>query len=178
MSDSSALLAEFDVLIIPGRGNSGPEHWQSLLEARIPHARRVIQSDWDLPNLDVWANELACQVRGARKPVLAVAHSFGCLATVAAVTKLNAPIATALLVAPADPGRFNISASCLQVRLPLPSILVVSRNDPWMDHEAALMWAGQWGCEVLDLGPAGHINVESGHGPWAELDELLLRLVK
>ncbi|HJR23337.1 MAG TPA: alpha/beta hydrolase, partial [Dongiaceae bacterium] len=37
------------VLIITGLGGSGPEHWQSLWQARLPDARRVEQADWDKP---------------------------------------------------------------------------------------------------------------------------------
>jgi predicted alpha/beta hydrolase family esterase len=37
------------VLIIPGLGDSGPQHWQTLWEASHPEYRRVQQSDWEQP---------------------------------------------------------------------------------------------------------------------------------
>lgn len=38
-----------DILIVPGYGNSGPEHWQSRWQQRIPSARRVEQKEWAKP---------------------------------------------------------------------------------------------------------------------------------
>ena len=33
-------------LIVPGLHGSGPDHWQSWFERRIPNCVRVVQSDW------------------------------------------------------------------------------------------------------------------------------------
>jgi len=38
-------------LIVPGFHGSGPDHWQSWFEARLPEARRVIGIDWEAPVL-------------------------------------------------------------------------------------------------------------------------------
>lgn len=38
------------VLILPGRGNSGEKHWQSVWEKRDPQLRRVQQREWDNPD--------------------------------------------------------------------------------------------------------------------------------
>ncbi|MGI8570047.1 MAG: alpha/beta hydrolase [Methylocella sp.] len=46
--------SEAEILVIPGLGGSGPDHWQSRLEAKIPTARRVVQADWEHPALDAW----------------------------------------------------------------------------------------------------------------------------
>jgi hypothetical protein len=172
----SRQLAAFDILIVPGRGNSGPAHWQTRLEAGLPGARRVLQREWDQPVLDDWSVEVTAMAARVRKPVLAVAHSFGCLATAAALLDHDAPIAAALLVAPANPDRFAIPFARLQRSLPVPTLLVASRNDPWMSHADALGWAAQWDSEVVDAGFAGHINVASGHGHWPQLPALLARL--
>ena len=37
------------MLVLPGIGDSGPQHWQTRWEARNPAFRRVIQCDWDHP---------------------------------------------------------------------------------------------------------------------------------
>lgn len=37
------------VLIIPGWGDSGPTHWQTLWERANPAFRRVVQRDWEYP---------------------------------------------------------------------------------------------------------------------------------
>lgn len=46
------------ILILPGLGSSGPEHWQSLWEASNPAFRRVVQRDWDYPDLEDWVETL------------------------------------------------------------------------------------------------------------------------
>lgn len=173
---SPTALDDFDVLIVPGRGNSGPGHWQSYLEASLPGAQRVHQAEWDRPELDAWASRVAVEARRAGRPVLAVAHSFGCLATVAAILDHEAPITGALLVAPADPRRFAIAEDRLGERLPVPTTLVLSHNDPWLDAARARGLAALWGSRVVDAGYAGHINVDSGHGPWPRAHVLLSRL--
>jgi len=165
------LLAEssldaFQVLVAPGRSNSGAHHWQTFLEAALIDAQRVIQADWNRPRLGPWARRVAESVARSEKPVLVVAHSFGCLATVAAGGTLAAPIAGALLVAPADPGRFGIDQASIDKRLPFPSTLVLSRNDPWLDLEVGRALGARWGSRIVDAGMAGHINVDSGHGVW------------
>jgi predicted alpha/beta hydrolase family esterase len=52
--------------------------------------------------------------------------------------------------------------------LPFPSLTVASRNDPFGSFEHADDIASAWGSLLVDAGYAGHINAESGHGPWPE----------
>ena len=40
--------------------------------------------------------------------------------------------------------------------------MVLSRSDPWLGVAAGRRWAARWGCHVVDLGDAGHINIASG----------------
>jgi predicted alpha/beta hydrolase family esterase len=47
-----------------------------------------------------------------------------------------------------------------------------------MDFARAEHWARVWGSELVDLGDAGHINVESGFGAWTFGKEVLRRLVE
>jgi hypothetical protein len=171
-----AALDAFQVLIVPGRGNSGVSHWQTYLEASLPGARRVWQEEWDAPQLDAWAARIAASARAADKPVLVVAHSFGCLATVAALADHGAPIAGALLVAAADPVRFSIDDERLRHALQVPTTLVVSRNDPWLRFDKAHRLAARWNARVVDAGYVGHVNVDSGHGYWAPAQTLLGQL--
>src|SRR5690606_23598384 len=44
--------------------------------------------------------------------------------------------------------------------------LIASRNDPWMRFDKAADLAQRWGLALHDAGAAGHINPESGYGPW------------
>jgi uncharacterized protein len=71
-----------------------------------------------------------------------------------------------MLVAPADPARFGLESVVSEARLDVPSVIVASTNDRWMSFERAAAWADIWGSELLNLGAAGHINVNSGYGVW------------
>jgi len=45
---------------------------------------------------------------------------------------------------------------------------VASRNDPFCSFDVVEDIAAAWGSLFIDAGEAGHINAESGHGPWPE----------
>ena len=45
---------------------------------------------------------------------------------------------------------------------------VLSSDDPYVRPDVARALAAAWGSDVTDIGPAGHINTDSGHGPWPE----------
>ena len=69
-----------------------------------------------------------------------------------------------MLVAPAEPARFDAEDDVPECALGVPSVLVASRNDPFMSFARAEHWARVWHSELVDLGDAGHVNVESGFG--------------
>jgi predicted alpha/beta hydrolase family esterase len=120
-----------------------------------------------------------------------IAHSFGSLASVVAAADRPEQVAQLILVAPADPARFDcmglrpenigfdsrytldhaLPARRLQVR----GLVVASRNDSWLHYDKAAAMAKQWGLALHDAGDAGHINPASGFGPWPELLKLLAR---
>jgi predicted alpha/beta hydrolase family esterase len=155
-------------LIVPGLRNSGPTHWQSWFETQLPDTHRVEQADWERPRIFEWSARVCEEIDAIGEAVWIVAHSFGCLATVSAAFERPDRILGALLVAPADPQRFGEPTARLENELQFPSLVVASTNDPWVRASVAEYWAGQWGSEHLSVGEAGHINVDSGHGPWPE----------
>lgn len=177
-------------LIVPGFHGSGPGHWQSWLEAELPDARRVGGIDWEAPVLARWAAEVRRELDAAASAVWIVAHSFGCLASVVAAADRPDKVAGALLVAPADPARFgplgladseapgepNVGPWLPQSQLGIPCAVVASSDDPWIKLTVAAYWAERWGARFIDAGAAGHINIESGHGPWPAGRDLLLGL--
>ena len=55
-----------------------------------------------------------------------------------------------------------------------PSEVLASTNDPWLSVDKAYQLAEAWGSEIHVLGAVGHINVESGFGPWPEIREWAL----
>lgn len=152
------------LLIVPGLDDSGPDHWQSWLQRRCPQATRVRQDDWSVPDADRWARRvaetLAAQPDGCW---LAVAHSFGCLALLRAhALGLALPIKAALLVAPPDPGRFELDEHLPAGTLPCPVAVVGSDDDPWCEAAVSRGWAERWGAPWYSLGAAGHINAAAG----------------
>ncbi len=178
-------------LIVPGFHGSGPTHWQSWLEDMLPESRRVTGIDWEQPILRVWADAIVRCIDNCPKPVIIVGHSFGCLASTLAVLERPKQVAGVLLVAPADPERFAAQGvrkstdpgSGASVGALLPSrglgttgLVIASTNDPWMTFAKARTWAGIWELSLYNAGRVGHINVDSGHGPWPLVCELLQAL--
>lgn len=163
------------VLVVPGLNGSGPDHWQSWIEPLIG-ATRVEQADWSQPDIDLWSTRVADAVRLTPGRVWLVAHSFGCLASAVATQTVGELIAGALFVAPASPDRFGITERIPATPFAFPAVVAASRNDPWMTFPAAKKWAELWGAQLVDLGDAGHVNSESGHGAWPEGLTLFRRL--
>ena len=79
----------------------------------------------------------------------------------------------ALLVAPPDveerplDRRLTRFAPVPESALPFPTVLVASRNDPYLTMAQARSLARRWGARLADAGEAGHINAASGLGDWA-----------
>jgi predicted alpha/beta hydrolase family esterase len=158
------------VVIVPGWRNSGPGHWQSLWAERLPNVLRVEQDDWITPVRSAWVERLSEAVGMASGPVILVAHSLGCIASVHLPVSVSSRVAAALLVAPADPERRGVLADFAPVpyqKLPYRSILVASSNDPYCPVRLAGAYARAWGSEFVRINEAGHINVASGHGDWS-----------
>lgn len=178
--------SDVDILIVPGWQDSGPDHWQTRWEKNLKTARRVIQDDWNNPNVEAWGDKIAKFAGGATQPVVIVAHSLGVPAVVFAAPKLKSKgVIGAFLVAPADvefahfwpdtggerwpPANGDGGYSAMpETKLPFPSQLVVANNDLYCSFARAEHLAGKWGSKLTDAGEAGHINTASGHGPWPD----------
>lgn len=167
---------EADILIIPGFGDSGPGHWQTRWEEKLSTARRVIQPDWNRASRSQWTSAIAEAVNAAERPVVLVSHSIGTAAIPhAAPLFVPGKVAGGFLVGLSDwnreellPGVAHDFAPLPRDPLPFPSLLIASRNDPYCDFEVAADHANAWGSELVDAGEVGHLNIDSGHGPWPE----------
>lgn len=164
------------VLVVPGLNDSGPGHWQTRWLKAHRRFRRVVQPDFATPDLNRWAASVATAIDGCVVPPLVVGHSYGCLAAIRAGYLFERRIAGALLVAPADPDRFGALKRLPARALPYPTILVASSDDPWLKLTKAGLLATRWGSELVAIPNAGHLNVDSGHGPWPLGYRLLRRL--
>ena len=154
------------VLVVPGLYDSGPQHWQTLWQAQHPSFVRVVQDDFATPSLERWSETIADAVDACDAPPIVAAHSFGCLATLHAVLRRGRMLAGLLLVAPADPERFAVASQLPPHRLPFPSTLVASTNDPWMKFVKAGALAAAWGSRFVGCVDGGHINADSRLGAW------------
>ena len=175
-------------VIVPGVGGSEHAHWQSWLQRQLMSCSRVQQQDWNQPILQDWISEFVNTVRPIQNDIQIVAHSFGCLTTVAALAQhpeLNQKIKNLILVAPANPARFGEAGFSRdsqqdyqryfhQLKIAVPTTLLISENDPWLNFADAKCLAKAWQLNPINLGQVGHINVASGFGPFPEIYDYLI----
>ena len=163
------------VLLLPGWLNSDDAHWQSRWEALHGH-RRVEQDDWLWPRRGDWMARLDEVLLDSSHGVRLVAHSLGCqlVAAWAAHSRHTERVAAALLVAPPDTERDDMPPNLfnwrpiVRERLPFASLVVASTDDPYCALPRAERMAADWGAAIVEIGPRGHINGESGLGDWPE----------
>lgn len=174
-----------NILILPGLGSSGEQHWQTLWEKQFPSFTRVEQLDWETPKRTDWVEILHKKIVAFESgTVILVAHSLACTLVSYWAQQFDYAIKGALLVAPSDTeadtypiGTEGFTPVPTQ-KLPFPSIVVTSNNDFYVTLERATYFANNWGSELINIGEAGHINVAAGFGKWDFGLELLQELDK
>ena len=171
------------VIIVPGLGGSGPEHWQSRWQNRLPDVDRLEQADWDNPDRADWIQRLDTAIARAKSPPILIAHSLGCSLVACWAAQHQRPVHAALLVATPDiesdahtPPETHVFRPLPMTRLPFRTIVVASRNDPYVTFPRAAAMAEAWGAELVDAGNAGHIDTTAGYGEWREGEKLVARL--
>lgn len=175
-------------LIVPGLDNSGPDHWQTLWEARRDDCRRVDLGCWSEPDRRIWTERLDAALAMTDGPLVLVAHSLGCLTiawwALGADPAKIARIRGALLVAPPDVDASDAHpyvrrfAPAPTAPLPFPSIFVASRDDRYATFDRLEVLARAWGSRLVDAGHVGHINALSGLGCWSDGEVLLEELIE
>ena len=144
MSESVA-----SVLLVPGLGDSGPSHRQSIWQARNMSCRRVMQRDWNVPNLEEWLKNLETGVREAEAPIVIFAHSLSC-SLVAHWLCLGSSerVAAAMLVSLADadsdahmPPEARTFSPVPLDPLPVRAMVIASSTDPYVDISRARLFA-------------------------------------
>lgn len=186
-------MSEPTVLIVPGLRDAVPQHWQTLLEARLRAAGRPVASVPPLGREDLdCATKVAAIERTAQSvkgPIVIVAHSGGCVMLAHWAQQTRRPVLGALLATPPDfekpmpegyPALEALRASgwlpVPRSRLPFPSIVAASRNDPLAGYDRVVELARAWGSRLVDLGEVGHLNPASGYGEWPRAEEFILEL--
>ncbi|MBV1704340.1 MAG: alpha/beta hydrolase [Hyphomicrobiales bacterium] len=167
--------SETDIVIVPGLGGSGPDHWQSRWQAKLANARRIAIGDWDDPDPAIWTRAVVAAVGACDRPAVLVAHSFGAIAAALAAPSLaGSGLRGAFLVAPPSASRFEAAGLGAPLgwwpdaTLPVPALVAASRDDEWSSYRESEAQAAAWGATLVDAGVSGHLNTASGHGPWPE----------
>ncbi|WP_455480007.1 RBBP9/YdeN family alpha/beta hydrolase [Bartonella sp. B23] len=166
---------QLDILIVPGYKGSDSDHWQTRWEKKLSTARRVKQNHWSKPVCEEWVNEVKIAIAQAQKPVVIIAHSLGVPTAIHATLQNAEKVCGAFFVAPPDVANEKIRPKHLKTfgpyhreTLPFSSVVIASRNDEFCQFSVAEKLANDWGALFVDAGKSGHINAESGHGPWPE----------
>ena len=171
------------VLIVPGLRDAVPGHWQTLLHDELQAVGRPVCSVPPMGRTDLDLAQRVAAIEAAAKaiagPLQIVAHSGGCITVAHWAQRTNRIVQGALLATPPDvehalPAGYPTlaglqAAGWLPVpreRLPFPSIVAASRNDPLGGWVRVAGLARAWGSELVDLGEVGHLNPASGFGPW------------
>lgn len=176
---------ETNLLILPGLGNSGDKHWQTFWHKKFKNSIRLIQDNWDEPIREEWLERLNEEVTKIDQPTILVAHSLAVsLVLHWAKTNNNPNIIGALLVAPADVDSPQHTPEIIRnfspmplYKLPFPSIVVASENDPYASFERKEYFAKIWGSDFVNVGKQGHINSDSDLKYWEEGQLILQQLI-
>jgi len=177
------------IVIVPGLRDHVPEHWQTLLEAKLSKTRAVVS----VPPLREDGLNCAARVEAIQKvvqpidgPIIFVAHSGGVVMLMHWAQKYRHAVQGALLAAPPDfetplpagyPTLDTLQANgWLPVptsRLPFASLVAASTNDPLASFERVQTMAQHWGSTLVNVGAVGHLNPASGFGEWVRAEQLL-----
>ena len=174
------------ILIVPGLRDHVEDHWQTHLQRRLPNARAVAPLEADKLSRAARVAALDAALAAIDGPVMLVAHSAGVMIVAHWARQATRAIDGALLAAPADldtpmpegyptPDALDAHgwAPVPTQRLPFPSIVAASRNDPLARFERAEAFAAGWGSKLVDLGEVGHLNPASGYGEWHDAERLI-----
>ena len=176
---------EYTLLIVPGLGNSGVQHWQTYWLKLFPNSQKLIQENWDKPKLEDWLDALNKKIATIEGPIVLVAHSLGSiLVNHWTKTSYDNKVIAALLVAPADvdsithtpPETWNF-APIPQTPLPYPSMVITTDDDPYIATEKAKLLADVWGSKFVNVGLKGHLNTASNLAYWEEGQLLFQELI-
>ncbi|WP_310584963.1 alpha/beta hydrolase [Deinococcus sp.] len=172
------------LLLVPGLGDSGPQHWQTLWERKYG-AARLRQDDPDAPTPEGWSKRLQEVIEATPGDLVLVGHSSGVLTIVhwARLYGGHERVKGALLVGPTDPEAMQTvslypvlgsMAPLPMQELAFPALVVASEDDPYVTFERAGEMAEAWGAELISAGEAGHISFENGgYGEWEDGEVLL-----
>jgi predicted alpha/beta hydrolase family esterase len=172
-------------LILHGWQGSGPDHWQTWLAQRLAAAGEDVTypdlPDPGAPDAEEWAAAIHAELDGLTGEPTVVCHSLACLlwAREARTIAQRRPVRRLLLVAPPCPvspiegvrGLYPtpldpdaVAASAQEARV------VGSDADPYCPAGPERSFARPLRLPIDVLPGAGHINADSGFGPWPAVE--------
>ncbi|MBF4470027.1 RBBP9/YdeN family alpha/beta hydrolase [Flavobacterium sp. HJJ] len=174
------------LLIIPGLGDSDEKHWQSYWLQKFTNSTKVIQDNWDEPQLSEWLARLNETIKKINEPTILVAHSLAVSLIMHWAAQNSSPnIIGAMLVAPADVDSPAHTPDFLRHFSPIPTqtvsfptLVIGTENDTYMSLERAKELATHWGSDFINIGQLGHINSDSNLEYWEEGQNYLQLLIK
>ena len=175
-------LRSVPVVILHGWEGSGPEHWQSWLANELRAAQREVRypdlPDADHPDLQAWLKALHSALAGLRDDGFdVVAHSLSAVLWLhhCANPGDSPRPARVALVAPPSP---QTAIPEIAAFFPPPididavrraadgTVLVAGDNDPYTPEGIAAAYGLPLKMAATVIAGAGHLNDESGYGPW------------
>jgi len=170
------------VVIIHGWRGSEPEHWQSWLADQLRESGREVRyptlPNVEEPKLDEWLTALDDTLAGLPDAGFdVVTHSLGSvlwLHHVAGASDAPRPARVAL-VSPPSPhtgiaeiaGFFPPPLDVDVVRHAAEgTVLVAGDSDPYLPEGIADAYARPLKIATTVIADGGHLNVDSGYGPW------------
>ncbi len=188
-SKVNSAMNDTTILIVPGLRDHVPEHWQTLLEARLDKVRSVPPLEENKLSLAARVEAIQRELEKISGPVILVAHSAGVLMVVHWAACHDRPIKGALLAAPPDleaawPAGYPTPESLRangwdplpKGPLPFPTIVAASTNDHLASLESVTQMARHWGSELVNLGAVGHLNPAAGFGEWPQAEAFIRTL--
>lgn len=177
------------ILIVPGLRDHVEDHWQTILEKKLPNTCSVPPLEHNKLSRAARVEALEKVLSHIEGPVILVAHSAGVMITVHWAQQYRRPLQGALLVTPADlespmPAGYPTTDALRdngwlpipRTRLPFTSMVVASTNDPLGRIERVTQLAKEWGSTLINAGAVGHLNPAAGFGTWSEAENLIREL--
>ncbi|MRI84178.1 MAG: hypothetical protein C6I00_07150 [Nitratiruptor sp.] len=162
-------------LILHGWGGSDYPHWQSWLAGELAKDYGIVAFPLIYhphhPNKKKWIAQFRKWL-GECQPTTVICHSLACTVWMALCEEGIDEVERLLLVAPPSRStKIELLKQFFPHQLPeslyaREATLVVSTNDPYLSMEEAKEYRDHFGCEMVVLQSAGHINAESGYGQW------------
>jgi predicted alpha/beta hydrolase family esterase len=169
-------------VILHGLNGAGPDHWQRWLAGRLSDAGRDVifpeLPNPDAPELAEWLPVLTETLAGLPADGYdLIGHSLGAVLWLhhAANPGLSpAPARVALVAMPSSTPLLDVAPSFVPVPLDIDTVrkaadgtvLVGGDNDPYCPDGVARTYGAPLKMAATVIPDAGHINLDSGFGPW------------